>query len=89
MHGGVVMKKYFFKCPICDKTYTSISYEKVKKFGREHLKQVHMNYVIENMNKLNMSVNQAAGYLAAFNTREVENPSLNSSDHQDNKLPGI
>jgi hypothetical protein len=48
-----------------------------------------MNYVIENMNKLNMSVDQAAGYLATFNTRKVENPSLNSSDYQDNKLPGI
>jgi hypothetical protein len=44
-----------------------------------------MNYVIENMNKLNMSVNQTA----TFNTRKVENPSLNSSDYQDNKLPGI
>jgi ribosomal protein S17E len=41
------------------------------------------------MNKLNMSVNQVAGYLTTFNTREVENPSLNSSDYQDNRLPGV
>jgi hypothetical protein len=79
----IAVKNYVFTCRYCGKTYTSTDHEEVKRLGREHLKQAHVNDVMEFVNKFKEKrphrakaikniVNWATGWLAAAMIREID-----------------
>jgi hypothetical protein len=89
------VKKYVFTCRHCGKTYTSIDHEEVKRLGREHLKQAHVNDVMVFVNRFKEKkphkakaikniVNWAAGSLATVMIREIGVPqALSTKDRSD------
>lgn len=89
------MKKYVFTCRHCGKTYTSTGYEEVKRLGREHLKQTHVNDVMMFVNRFKEKkphkakaikniVNWTAGLLAAMMIREIDaSQALSTKDRSD------
>jgi hypothetical protein len=91
----IAVKKYVFTCKHCGKTYTSTDHEEVKRLGREHLKQAHVNDVMEFVNRFKEKkphkakaikniVNWAAGSLATVMIREIDAPqALSTKDRSD------
>jgi len=91
----IAVKKYVFTCKHCGKTYTSTDREEVKRLGREHLKQAHVNDVMEFVNRFKEKrphkakaikniVNWAAGWLAAMMIKEIDaSQALSTKDRGD------